>query len=89
MNKPTPRINSKLREKYAGRTVRIIGKVTSYSGETAVLETTDHGQILIKLNGEGRWGSDYVEVIGKLESDYSVSEFSTSNLGNNIGKVIK
>lgn len=30
-NKPTPRINSKLREKYVGTTVRISGKVVSVS----------------------------------------------------------
>lgn len=69
-NKPTPRINSKLREKYVGTTVRISGKVVSvsavnkrlasgiefslfaqFAGDTAVIEATDHGQVLVKLNG--------------------------------------
>jgi DNA-directed RNA polymerase subunit E'/Rpb7 len=31
MEKPTPRINSKLREKYVGRTIRMSGKVVSVS----------------------------------------------------------
>lgn len=31
MDKPTPRINSALREKYAGRTVRLTGKLVSVS----------------------------------------------------------
>lgn len=29
MEKPTPRINSELREKYVGQTVRLIGKLVS------------------------------------------------------------
>lgn len=71
-NKPTPRINSKLREKYVGTTVRISGKVISvstvkidkralfnrvcaqFAGDTAVIEATDHGQVLVKLNGVSR-----------------------------------
>lgn len=31
MDKPTPRINSTLREKYVGKTVRISGKIVSVS----------------------------------------------------------
>lgn len=31
MDKPTPRINSELREKYVGRTVRLTGKIVSVS----------------------------------------------------------
>jgi hypothetical protein len=31
MDKPTPRINSELREKYVGRTVRLTGKLVSVS----------------------------------------------------------
>ncbi|CDS07862.1 hypothetical protein LRAMOSA01811 [Lichtheimia ramosa] len=81
-NKPTPRINSKLREKYVGTTVRISGKVVSFAGDTAVIEATDHGQVLVKLNGESQWGTEYVEVIGKIERDFSLTEFTSTNLGN-------
>ncbi|GAA5811209.1 hypothetical protein MFLAVUS_004640 [Mucor flavus] len=82
MDKPTPRINSGLREKYVGKTVRIIGKIVSLSGNTAVLNSTDHGQVLVHLNGESQWGTDYVEVIGQVEPDFTLREFKTSNLGN-------
>ncbi|CEI99836.1 hypothetical protein RMCBS344292_13916 [Rhizopus microsporus] len=51
MEKPTPRVNSALREKYVGKTVRLVGKITSFSGNTAVLEASDHGQVLVNLNG--------------------------------------
>ncbi|KAI7884151.1 replication factor A protein 3 [Mucor mucedo] len=83
MDKPTPRINSSLRDKYVGRTVRITGKLVSLSGNTAVIESTDKGQVLVHLNGESQWGTDFVEVIGQVEQDFTLREFKTTNLGNN------
>ncbi|KAI9301408.1 replication factor A protein 3 [Cunninghamella echinulata] len=85
MEKPTPRINSLIREKYVDQTVRISGKIISFSGETAVIQATDGGQVLVKLNGESQWGTDYVEVIGRVEKDYSIFEFKSCNLGNDFG----
>ncbi|GAN10308.1 replication factor A protein 3 [Mucor ambiguus] len=82
MDKPTPRINSSLREKFVGQTVRVTGKLVSLSGNTAVLESTDHGQILVHLNGESQWGTDYIEVIGQVEPDFTLKEFKTTNFGN-------
>ncbi|KAG2204521.1 hypothetical protein INT47_012580 [Mucor saturninus] len=83
MDKPTPRINSSLREKYVGRTVRITGQLVSLSGNTAVIKSTDNGQVLVHLNGESQWGTDFVEVIGQVEQDFTLREFKTTNLGNN------
>lgn len=84
MDKPTPRINSELREKYVGRTVRLTGKIVSLSGNSAVLNSTDNGQVLVHLNGESQWGTDYVEVIGQVENDFTLREFKTTNLGNSL-----
>ncbi|CAO3640137.1 unnamed protein product [Cunninghamella echinulata] len=81
MEKPTPRINL-IREKYVDQTVRISGKIISFSGETAVIQATNGGQVLVKLNGESQWGTDYVEVIGRVEKDYSIFEFKFVILGN-------
>ncbi|CAO3634702.1 unnamed protein product [Cunninghamella blakesleeana] len=61
----------------------MIGKIVSYTGETAVIQATDGGQVLVKLNGESQWGTDYVEVIGRVEKDFSIFEFKSCNLGNN------
>ncbi|CAO0794730.1 unnamed protein product [Mucor circinelloides] len=82
MEKPTARINSALREKFVGQTVRVSGKMISLSGNTAVVESTDNGQILVHLNGESQWGTDYIEVIGQVEPDFTLKEFKTTNLGN-------
>ncbi|KAG0733706.1 hypothetical protein G6F23_013086 [Rhizopus arrhizus] len=86
MEKPTPKVNSVLREKYVSKTVRLIGKIVSFSANTAVLEATDHGHVLIKLNGESQWGTQYVEVIGQVEPDFTIREFKTTNLGDSFGK---
>jgi len=59
MEKPTPRINAPLREKFIGtlfmeialiegQTVRIIGKPLQLQGDTALIEA--NGQILVHLN---------------------------------------
>ncbi|ORY97765.1 replication factor A protein 3 [Syncephalastrum racemosum] len=84
MEKPTPRINSALREQYVDQTVRIIGKVSTFKDDMAVLETSDKGQVLVHLNGNNKWGSDYVEVIGKLTKEFALEEYKTNNLGNDL-----
>ncbi|KAI9491470.1 replication factor A protein 3 [Zychaea mexicana] len=86
MDKPTPRINSALRENYVERTIRIIGKIVTFSGETAVIEAPDHGHVMIKLNGESNWSGSFVEVIGRVEKDFSIMEFKSANLGDEFGK---
>ncbi|KAI8141239.1 replication factor A protein 3-domain-containing protein [Fennellomyces sp. T-0311] len=86
MDKPTPRINSSLRENYVERTIRIAGKIVSFSGETAVIEATDHGHVMVKLNGENNWRGDFVEVIGRVEKDFSIMEFKSTSLGEDFGK---
>ncbi|KAL0079522.1 replication factor A protein 3, partial [Phycomyces blakesleeanus] len=86
MEKPTPRINSGLRQKYIDKTVRLTGKVVSFTGESALVESSDGGQIIIKTNRDTTWGTSYVELIGRVEKDFTFTEFSSINLGENIGK---
>ncbi|ORX48800.1 replication factor A protein 3 [Hesseltinella vesiculosa] len=88
MDKPTERINSQLREKYVGHTIRISGKVNSFTGDTSIITASDGGQVLIKLNGQSKWASQFVEVIGRVEPDLSIMEFSSVNLGDSFGKTI-
>ncbi|KAG2218150.1 hypothetical protein INT45_007853 [Circinella minor] len=84
MDKPTPRINSELREQYVERTVRLTGKIVTYSGQTAVIEAPDHGHVMVKVNGENNWSGTYVEVIGRIEKDFSITEFKSCSLGDDI-----
>ncbi|CAO3704054.1 unnamed protein product [Rhizopus stolonifer] len=84
MEKPTPRVNSSLREKYVGKTVRLIGKTISFNANTAVLEATDNGHVLININGESQWGTKYVEVIGQVENDFSIKNLKQPILEMNL-----
>ncbi|KAI9265229.1 replication factor A protein 3 [Phascolomyces articulosus] len=81
MDKPTPRINSALRENYVEQTVRIVGKIQSFNGETAVIVASDQGHCMVKVNGENSWSGSYVEVIGRINKDYSITEFKSTSLG--------
>lgn len=44
----TPRINAKYLDAFANKTVRVLGKVVSLRGETAMLEA--NGSIVVHLN---------------------------------------
>ena len=47
----TPRINAKYLDAFTNRTVRILGKVVSLRGESAVVEA--NGSIVVYLNRVG------------------------------------
>ncbi|KAJ2960757.1 hypothetical protein NQZ79_g3899 [Umbelopsis isabellina] len=81
MEKPTPRVNSATINNHIGHAVRVTGKVISLSGESAILEATDNGQIQVQLNGQSQWGTQYVEVIGQVLAENTLKEFTSTNLG--------
>lgn len=35
---------------------------------------------------ENQWGTKFIEVIGRVEKDFSVMEFKSSNLGDSFGR---
>ncbi|KAI7872795.1 hypothetical protein BDF14DRAFT_1716545 [Spinellus fusiger] len=86
MDKPTPRINSSLREKYIDKTVRLTGKLLTFSGDTALVEATDGGQVLVKLNKQSSWNTAYIEIIGRIEKDFSIFEYKSTPLGDQFGR---
>ncbi len=50
-----------------GRNVRLAGKILKIDGQTAIMETSDRGQI--KLNLDQPLELKTVEIIGRVESD--------------------
>ncbi|BGO94587.1 hypothetical protein NBRC10512_004985 [Rhodotorula toruloides] len=85
MDRPTPRVNgAKLAQSSPGSTVRLIGKVISLDAEQALLEAADGAQVTVKLMHDSVLSSTFVEVIGKVQSETSMQELSTLNLGDNI-----
>ncbi|KAJ1980259.1 hypothetical protein H4R33_005524 [Dimargaris cristalligena] len=86
MEKPTPRVNSALLPNYINHSVRIVGKVIQIQGNKAVLEASDHGKVLVNLVPQNNIGSQYVEIIGLVQEDRSIQEFSSCNMGEKFGK---
>lgn len=80
----TPRVNSTLLGQYQGKTVRLIGKVLKLEGETAIVEASDQGQVTIKLNRDSNFADQYVEIIGRVTGDTSISELTSYNIGDEI-----
>ncbi|ORY70602.1 replication factor A protein 3 [Leucosporidium creatinivorum] len=84
MERPTPRVNSARLQDHIGKTVRLIGKVISLEGESALLETSDSGQVTVKLSRTSNFADVYVEVIGRVSEDLSITELASINMGDKI-----
>ncbi|OZJ02002.1 hypothetical protein BZG36_04867 [Bifiguratus adelaidae] len=80
MEKPTPRVNSAQLPSHVGQTVRLVGKVISFTGDIGVLESSDKGQVKENL----RWGAPYVEVIGRVGPDLVIEEFTSTDFGQSL-----
>ncbi|KAI8928452.1 replication factor A protein 3 [Entophlyctis helioformis] len=73
----TPRVNSALLLKNVGKTVRIVGKVTSINSTNAILEASDKGQVTVMLAMGSGVRPGVVEILGRVTNDVSVQEMSS------------
>jgi hypothetical protein len=53
------------------------------------LEASDKGQITVKLSRDSHYADEYVEVIGKVQDDDTIQEFTSMNMGNNISPFLR
>ncbi|GAA6059748.1 hypothetical protein JCM10212_001956 [Sporobolomyces blumeae] len=81
MDRPTPRVNSAKLALYTGKTVRVCGKVVTLADDSAILETSDGGQITVKLDRMTNLQDTFVEVVGRVDNDNTVTELVSQNLG--------
>ncbi|EST09053.1 Replication factor A protein 3 [Kalmanozyma brasiliensis GHG001] len=91
MDKPTPLINSSMINQYAGQTVRIVGKVQKITGNTLIMQASDHGTVEVALTPDSDIsGSSFVEVTGKVSDGGSgmdgnlIREFTTVDCGDGV-----
>ncbi|KAJ4455625.1 hypothetical protein PAPYR_9380 [Paratrimastix pyriformis] len=77
----TPRVNHQCLPMYKNRTVRLVGKVLDQEPETdserknMTLLTSDNQNVIIhRERSNPKVESEFVEVIGNVEEDLSVSE---------------
>ncbi|KAF9163515.1 hypothetical protein DFQ27_003030 [Actinomortierella ambigua] len=78
----TPRVNSAMLANYKDKNVRFVGKIINHNGERAVMQAADKGQVHIHMNAESAYGTQFIEVIGKVNEDLSISEIASYNMGN-------
>ncbi|GAA5895373.1 RPA3 domain-containing protein [Sporobolomyces salmoneus] len=85
MDRPTPRMNAaKLADCQPGQVVRVVGKVITLTDDEAILETTDKGQITVRLDPQTAIQDTFVETIGKYEGDMKIHELISQNLGDSL-----
>ncbi|KAI9504100.1 replication factor A protein 3 [Coemansia spiralis] len=85
MDKPTPRINSSMIQQYTNTTVRVVGKVLQTQGSGFVLETSTGGQVVVIPTVECTYSSQFVEIVGRVQNDGTISGYSAVNLSDNFG----
>ncbi|GJN90303.1 hypothetical protein Rhopal_003312-T1 [Rhodotorula paludigena] len=85
MDRPTPRVNAaKMAEYSEGKIVRVLGKVASLEDDRAILETSDAGQITVNLIKDTNMRDTFVEVIGKIAGESTLTELVTQNMGDSL-----
>ena len=92
MNPPseaTPRINGELLKQYVGRVVRLVGHLVpeKLSQQGFVIQTSDGLEAAVhSTNAVAQTG--YVEVLGRVEHDLSVTEISSVSFGDDFGELL-
>ncbi|KAH8113802.1 replication factor A protein 3 [Phellopilus nigrolimitatus] len=81
MDHITPRVNSALLGKFIGRSVRLVCKVERVKGMSAIVRSTDMGQVEVKMTTEGQIEDTFVEVIGMVEDSNVLKLQACINLG--------
>ena len=88
MNQITsPRVNGALLSQYQGKTVRLVGRVVNYQpgSPTANIEASDGVTVTIRLNPVSQISSSFIEVLGTVNPDNSLSEIQSTSFGDNFG----
>ncbi|KAJ2786084.1 hypothetical protein H4R18_000116 [Coemansia javaensis] len=83
MDKPTPRINAGMIQQFTNTTVRLTGRVVQPQGSGFTLETSDGGHVLINPSVECTHSARFVEILGKVQPDRSVTGFTAVDLSDN------
>eukprot|EP00019_Armaparvus_languidus_P000689 CAMPEP_0168597344 /NCGR_PEP_ID=MMETSP0420-20121227/10604_1 /TAXON_ID=498008 /ORGANISM="Pessonella sp." /LENGTH=88 /DNA_ID=CAMNT_0008634169 /DNA_START=18 /DNA_END=280 /DNA_ORIENTATION=+ len=78
----SPRVNAATLAQYAGKLVRVVGKVVQQQNGTGVLQTSDGGSINV-TNVTEAWTDQFVEVIGMVQSADTVQAQTSKSFGNN------
>lgn len=84
MERPTPRINSKRMQFYIGQIVRMTGKMLRVNGDTAIIESSDGGQVEVRLSRDSHLSDPIVEIIGNVEDAHTLKLLAGCDMGSDI-----
>ena len=82
VSSPAPFVNAALLARYAGKTVRLVGKV---GGDGAV--TAADGQ-QVQVKGSGSYPCAFVEIEGVVDGPTTIREIKATPFGNNFGECL-
>ncbi|KAG0043227.1 60S acidic ribosomal protein P1-alpha 3 [Gryganskiella cystojenkinii] len=77
----TARVNSAMLQKHVTESVRLVGRVESQNGTYAVIQASDKGQVQVHMSPESQYGTRFMEIIGVVNADLSISELASTNFG--------
>ncbi|KAH9923936.1 replication factor A protein 3 [Epithele typhae] len=80
----SPRVNKALLAKYIGQTVRLVGKVISANGDTAIVQASDEGQVEVQLLNAYEHQSTYIEVIGTVRDERTIKMVAYVDMGDDV-----
>jgi hypothetical protein len=83
----TPRVNASLLPGLVGQTVRLVSKHQGYSGPVTMVTASDGQQVKVfNADADAFEQSHFVEVLGKVNPDFSINAFAVTSFGNSFGK---
>ncbi|KAG0309751.1 hypothetical protein BGZ97_012988 [Linnemannia gamsii] len=77
----TKRVNSAMLQNCIGEPVRFIGEFKSRQDTMATFLSSDKGLVTVAMNENSLYGTKFVEVIGNVNPDRSIAEWTSSNFG--------
>ncbi|KAF8348385.1 replication factor A protein 3 [Amanita rubescens] len=82
----SPRVNAALFPQFVGKTVRLTCKRISVQGDTAVVQTSDGGELRVQMTRDQHIGDagPYVELIGNVLDPTTLKLRTCINLGQEI-----
>jgi len=84
MAEQTPRINATMLENFAGKTVRMIGRVTTVRNDEVLIDSQGSVKLQVERQDANIIMGHAVEIVGKVWPDLSVKVFVSTDLGKDL-----
>ncbi|KAM5540580.1 hypothetical protein V8D89_005611 [Ganoderma adspersum] len=80
----SPRVNKALMANYQGQTVRLVVKLTTFKDDVAIVETSDGGEVEVRLLRDFSPSSTYLEVIGQVTNERTIKMAGYVGMGDDV-----